>query len=249
MIEYQFVTTMNMGQYHAFGKNMITSMNAYLPDNACLDVYIDDCNDFEDLVAGSKINYIEFDLTNYNVFKFMARPNEKSIVTEQRNTAKYDSELMFKWDATRFGYKVYALFEAIQQPKARHLVWIDADTKLTKKIDNDFLPSLLNEGDYMAYLARRLTHSECGFLLWDTWHESHYYFWNAMSGMYKGLQMFNEQEWHDSYIFDRVRLSLENWAFVGNTKIHEIDRGHVWNESRLKTEAGMEHYKGPLDGK
>ena len=61
--------------------------------------------------------------------------------------------------------------------------------------------------------------------------------------------MFNEQEWHDSYIFDRVRLNLENWAFVGNTKIHEIDRGHVWNESRLKTEAGMEHYKGPLDGK
>ena len=249
MIEYQFGTRMSLGQYHAFGKNMITSMNAYLPDNACLDVYIDDCNDFEDLVAGSKINYIEFDLTNYNVFKFMARPNEKSIVTEQRSSAKYDSELMFKWDATRFGYKVYALFEAIQQPKARHLVWIDADTKLTKKIDNDFLPSLLNEGDYMAYLARRLTHSECGFLLWDTWHESHYYFWNAMSGMYKGLQMFNEQEWHDSYIFDRVRLNLENRAFVGNTKIHEIDRGHVWNESRLKTEAGMEHYKGPLDGK
>lgn len=249
MENYQLVTSMSIGQYHAFGKNMITSMNAYLPDNAKLTVYMDDYQDFEELVAGKKVEYEFLDDTNYKVFSYMAKPNVKSIVTEPRNSEKYDKELMFKWDATRFAYKVFSIFQALQRPKARYLIWIDADTLATKKIDKDFFPSLLEPDDYMAYLSRIDSHSECGFMMFDTHHDGHYYFWNAMSGMYKGLLMFDEKEWHDSYIFDVVREKLENWAFITNTKIHEIFRGHVWNESRLKQEAGLEHYKGPLDGK
>ena len=57
MENYQLITSMSIGQYHAFGKNMITSMNAYLPDNAKLTVYMDDYQDFEELVAGKKVDY------------------------------------------------------------------------------------------------------------------------------------------------------------------------------------------------
>jgi len=150
MENYQLVTSMSIGQYHAFGKNMITSMNAYLPNNAKLTVYMDDYQDFEELVAGKKVDYEFLDDTNYKVFEYMAKPNVKSVVTESRNSEKYDRELMFKWDATRFAYKVFSIFQALQRPKARYLVWIDADTLATKEIDKDFLPSLLTPGDYMA---------------------------------------------------------------------------------------------------
>ena len=63
----------------------------------------------------------------------------------------------------------------------------------------------------MSYLGREkistdhLRYSECGFLIFDTHHAMHKKFWENMMDMYKGGKLFNEKEWHDSYIFDQVR--------------------------------------------
>jgi hypothetical protein len=249
MDQYHLVTSMSIKQYRAFGENMIVSMNSYLPDNSSLTVFIDDFDKFDDLFSGERIEYQKLDTNLYDAFSNVATPLMSNVVTAERNSDEYDTNLMFKWDATRFAYKIYSIFQALQSPKGRYLIWIDADTKATKNIDNQFFPSLLIKGDYMAYLSRTERHSECGFVMFDTQHPIHYYFWNAMSGMYNGLLIFSESEWHDSYIFDVLRESFERYGIVANTKIHETQSGHVWNESRLKTEAGLEHFKGPLDGK
>ena len=249
MNHYHLVTSMSIRQYRAFGENMIVSMNTHLPDDSTLTIFMDDFDKFDELFSGDKIEYQKLDTTPHQIFSQVANPLMSGWVTAERNSEEYDKGLMFKWDATRFAYKIYSIFQALESSKGRYLIWIDADTKATKSIDNQFFASLLTKEDYMAYLARTERHSECGFVMFDTQHPIHYYFWNAMSGMYNGLLMFDEAEWHDSYIFDVVRTRFEQWGIVSNTKIHETKLGHVWNESRLKTVAGLEHFKGPLDGK
>ena len=45
-------------------------------------------------------------------------------------------------------------------------------------------------------------------LIFNTKHKFHKEFWENISDMYDNGKLFNEKEWHDSYIFDVVRLNL-----------------------------------------
>ena len=80
----------------------------------------------------------------------------------------------------------------------------------------------------MSYLGREnisvqhLTYSECGFLIFDTHHSSHEVFWKEMMEMYSGGKLFNEKEWHDSYIFDQVRKKIEKKYNVLNLNISKL---------------------------
>ena len=75
----------------------------------------------------------------------------------------------------------------------------------------------------------------------------HNQFWVNMSEMYEQGFLFNEKEWHDSYIFDVVRLKLEknglknfNISNLGLKKTN--DPLNVFDNSILSE--FMVHFKG-----
>jgi len=62
-----------------------------------------------------------------------------------------------------------------------------------------------------------------------------------MRNMYDRFNLIYEEEWHDSYLFDQVRLK-----FVDQKPfhmIHQIDIGDVFGQSVLGQY--MTHFKGP----
>ena len=93
-----------------------------------------------------------------------------------------------------------------------------------------------------------LNYSECGFLIFNTEHFIHSKFWSDMMVMYDEGKLFEEKEWHDSYVFDVVRKNLERTAKIKNFNISKMglvdvqDESHVFVASVLGN--FMDHKKG-----
>ena len=66
--------------------------------------------------------------------------------------------------------------------------------------------------------------------------------------MYDGGKLFDEKEWHDSYIFDVVRKNLENSEKIKNINISNMGLVDVLNENHVFVASVlgkfMDHKKG-----
>ena len=115
------------------------------------------------------------------------------------------------------------------------MIWLDSDTKTHKKIPITFLEKLISNDRYMSYLGRshiqtkNLNYSECGFLIFNTEHTLHQTFWEEMMSMYENGKLFDLEEWHDSYIFDYVRIKLEKKFNLLNFNISELGLVNIKN--------------------
>ena len=165
------------------------------------------------------------------------------------NSDTYAQQLMVKMDAIRFAHKIFALdnlmyhfefSEDMDIPWNDYVGWIDADTIVHTPIPEKFFDTLIADYSYMSYLSRTMRHSECGFLLFNVRHPMHKVYWKAMRNMYDRFNLIYEKEWHDSYLFDQVRLKFDQKPFH---MIHQIDIGDVFGQSVLGQY--MTHFKGP----
>ena len=118
-----------------------------------------------------------------------------------------------------------------------------------KKIENSFIDTLVENDSYLTFLGREHLnfHSEAGFLIFNTKNKFHKIFWERMMEMYDQGKLFDQNEWHDSYIFDVVRLELEkkslkniNISLMGLSKTQ--DQLNVFDSSVLGN--FMNHFKG-----
>ena len=134
------------------------------------------------------------------------------------------------------------------------LIWLDADIKTAKHISYEFLNSLVDKKKYMSYLGRshvkkeNVRYSENGFTIFNTRHPLHDLFWNKMDQMYNGGELFKLTEWHDSFVFDQVRIYLEKEKNCLNINISDFGIKDVGNESHVFVASilgdYMDHKKG-----
>ena len=61
----------------------------------------------------------------------------------------------------------------------------------------------------MAYLGRQNTYSECGFLIFNKKHNLIKIFFNDLRNIYLSNDVFYQQQCHDSWIFDLLRVRYE----------------------------------------
>ena len=98
----------------------------------------------------------------------------------------------------------------------------------------------------MSYLGRKNMYSECGFLGFNLKHNQFKDFIHRIINIYKSGEIFSLEQWHDSWIWDYVRMEFENES---NTKFKDIsgngyDHEHVYINSGL--EEYFDHLKGPV---
>ena len=134
------------------------------------------------------------------------------------------------------------------------LIWLDADIKTVKHISYEFLNSLVDKKKYMSYLGRshvkkeNVRYSENGFTIFNTRHPLHDLFWNKMDQMYNGGELFKLTQWHDSFVFDQVRIYLEKEKNCLNINISDFGIKDVGNESHVFVASilgdYMDHKKG-----
>ena len=240
--KYSAVTTFNLHK-HLYGVEMINSFFANWPDEVKLTAFIENSSEIDDRAVKPKIIIKDF---NNNV------PEYQNFVEKFKEKKRYTDD--FRFNVFRFAHKVYAISSALKKVNTKYLIWLDADIKTYKKLTIGFLDRLIKKNSYMSYLGREnisvkhLNYSECGFLIFNTEHPSHERFWEDMMKMYDGGDLFEEKEWHDSYIFDVVRKNLEKEKNLENFDITDLglvplnNDNHVFISSVLGKY--MDHKKG-----
>jgi hypothetical protein len=112
----------------------------------------------------------------------------------------------YRFDAVRFSHKVAAIEQAYKMGDADVLIWIDADCVTHAPVDAVWLSDLLGEADF-GYLRRAKKYPECGFMMFRRGAMDD--FLAELVDVYRSGRMFKMAEWHDSWVIEQVRQSLD----------------------------------------
>ncbi len=167
-----------------------------------------------------------------------------------RNKGKDDPQNYRKMPV-RFCHKVFtlarALDTAMQQKKAgevspRYLLWMDADVILSRPVTiRDIEECLPKEGCAAATLQRKdWPHSECGWVAFDLENGGDKII-VEMFKVYVNDTVLQQQEQHDSWIFDQVVKALGLKVTNLTPDVPGLD---VWQLSPMGK--WSRHYKGPM---
>lgn len=240
MNEIAFITTFPNNAWPVYAKQMLESFIKFMPSEIPILIQLDDAALVDE------------------VGKFM-RPQDAiaegwtqdhlDFVTRNK---QHDDPQDYRRQVTRFSHKVFAIsraYEAVKKQKAqggaapKYLIWMDADTTVTRPVTMDDIKACLPvEGNAASYMGRKdWPHSECGWLAFDldnhggtiidVWH-----------GLYVSDEILKLKETHDSWAFDHVIKSV---GAPKCTNLTEDKPGmDIWQHSPMGK--WSTHHKGPV---
>lgn len=145
-----------------------------------------------------------------------------------------------------FAHKIFAIYQAYlfaKQEGVEYIIWLDADIIAKDEVSIKDLDEWIGGND-IAYLGRQdWDHSECGFVIYKT--DTAGKFIERFHEMYVKDEVLEHQQYHDSYIFDRLREEFSDLKY--NNISWGIPGRDVFNISPLGEK--MTHYKGPNEKK
>ena len=197
---FEVVTTFNQEKHAYFSDKMLKSFDKFWSKSINLYAYVE--KQKQNYNFGNNIIIKDFnDISDkFNLFEFNYKSKEAN--------APFKS---YKFEAIKFAHKIFTISAHLKECVSRYLIWLDSDVITINKIDENFLLQFVKTDTYFSYLGREYInfHSEAGFMIFDRENDFHDTFWNEIENMYVKGKLFNEKEWHDSYIFDVVRERLE----------------------------------------
>ncbi len=237
------ITTMSQSGYGQYGKRMIETFDKHWPQSIKLKVYYEwmptNAN-FSNRVEWVDIQYACPHLRDFKQRHFN-NPNANGIKPGTETNAKYS----YLWDAVKFAHKSYCVSHAALNADSDLVVWLDADVVTHSDVPDGFIESLLPENHYCAYLGRQKIYPECGFVIYDTRSLHNQAFMQDWQDMYRTDSLFNEIEYHDSYLFWVLQKKYTErgmQSFNISEGHPHIPGGHVFINSPLG--AYMDHLKG-----
>jgi len=216
---YAVCTSFSKEGYEEYGKEFLESFKRYWPKHIGLYIYTEDCWDLE--------------------VRVIPLSSDEELTAFLETCPKDSTD--YRWMVRKFAYKVFALTDP-NRPDVDWWIWLDADVVTTKPITDEFLAEACPEGFLASYLGRKDWHtSECGWVAYSKRYRGKE-FLKRFREVYTSGEIFDHLEWHDSYIWDRVREEFAGSWFKNLSE--GIPGMHVWDGSILGT--CMEHKKGPL---
>jgi hypothetical protein len=243
MKKFSVVTTFNNKGFDACAKEMLLSFDKFWSKDIALNVYYEDMN-LPEIKTSNRIFFSSFNEEVKKWYKF-----QSNFFFRELNKPDNSINSFYKYSAIKFAHKIYAIEKQLEKNVSEYLIWLDSDVITIKKIENSFINTLVKNDSYLTFLGREHInfHSEAGFLIFNTKNKFHKIFWERMMEMYDQGKLFDQNEWHDSYIFDVVRLELEkkslkniNISLMGLSKTQ--DQLNVFDNSVLGE--FMNHFKG-----
>ena len=152
--------------------------------------------------------------------------------------------LDFIKDAIRFSYKIYAKTHLMLEGNYDYVFWVDADIVFKEVVNEDIMTKIILPPDQtICYLHRSAPpfYPECGFVGYNLTNKHTQKFVKELRNYYEQDLLFNERQWHDSFVWNRVREK-----FLSGHPQHDLTGrrkdGHVWPESKIGPY--MAHLKG-----
>lgn len=243
MIAAAVVTTFGDLNWKVYAEQMLKSFVTYWPAEIPILVHLDS-------------DKLETDVNK------LLRPQDGLVLGWSKDHADFvtrnkdkDDKDNYRKQAVRFCHKVFALkfacdtaMEARKEGKIdapRYIIWLDADVLTTKKVTvQDIEKCLPKQGDAVSYMGRKdWPHSECGWLAFDLENGGNQII-DGMIDYYKSDEVFKLDEWHDSWVFDKV-LGQEARELNLPTNLTPNAVGmDVWPQSPMAP--WSRHYKGPI---
>lgn len=210
------VTTFHKKGLDEYGQRFLDSFSKNVDKKIKMWVYAEDCSpnnpDPEQITI---INANTLGKLNRFKEKWKSDPKANGICPwPERRPRDYHKK--FKWDAVRFSNKVYAVFDACEK-NSDWVVWMDADTVVHSPWSYTEFLDCLPSTSWVTYVGRgkgSQTWPECGFYglnlnsldCRDFLKEFESYYEKAES------KMFNQEEWHDSYLFGLALDKIKKYA-------------------------------------
>jgi len=251
MSSYIIVTTFNKHGYDQYAKVMLQSFIENWPKEQRIVVYTEDVTIDPEIARNPRIIIKDIgNVRDLTLFKKRHKDSPKAHgFWPQGARAK-----QFQFDAVRFSHKVFALYDCwtTNPVEYKSMTWLDADTITFRAIPNNFLermaPRIYHTRDGakerygICYLGRSKQHSECGFVSYNKMHPMMHSFWDNFIDLYRNDSLFDLKEWHDSYLFDHVRIQFERRGLVNLNLTPKFVQGHPFINCRLGEY--MDHMKG-----
>lgn len=225
MSAYSFVTSMSLEGYEEYGKTLWDTFWAHC--------------DYPLFVVSEDRLPLPVWTASEDAPKHRLLTDDPDWVEFQKNP---DDPPDWRFQAKRFSHKVFTLTNPqwldLISNGLDWLVWIDADVEVFDRIDEPFLQKAC-QGD-VSYLGRDdYPTSECGWVAYNL--KTCRPFLERFREIYTSGEIYSHLEWHDSYIFDRVREEIP-LNYVNLSK--GVPGMHVWPDTVLGEK--MAHLKGPL---
>jgi hypothetical protein len=228
------VTSFGPSGYHLYGKRFLDSFATFWPAGVPLVCYVE-----------SPISHPRAEMRDLFAVEpcrsFLAEHRSSPVACGRKPVPGWrpkdrEEGYSYRFDAVKFCRKVFAISDAASRIESGILTWLDADVVTTAPVPCGWVGALLDHHD-VAFLGRRGTHSECGFLAFRLPQARPVI--EALAAIYSTGSVFRESEWHDSYLFDRIRNDARGITFRDLTP---GGYGHVWVRSPLA--AYTDHLKG-----
>lgn len=243
-MKYSVVTTFHQPGLEQYGQRMIDSLEKNWPADVDLYVYAENC---QPRVSKPNTHVIDLLADSADLRNFLERHRNNPMAHGKAGPPDvFNPKKQFRWDAVRFCYKVYALSQCAERVDSGWLIWLDADSYTHSTFPTQGLKSVCPQDTMISYLGRtEKYHSECGWVAYNLDHPATRKFIKEFRSMYDTDAIFQEKEWHDSYIFDVVRRRYKD-----QNKLHDLNAnwdgkglaGHPFINSELGLY--MDHVKG-----
>jgi len=206
------VTTFHEKGLQEYGQRMIETFCANWPAEVKLHIYPEMCNPAirdHDHVTLKRLEEISELMEFKKRWKDVPKANgdvSKDPIRSKRQAAGQG----FKWHAIRFAHKVYAIFDCVRETDADFLVWMDADTICHSPITMKDLYRMIPADSELCYLGRKGKYSECGLYAMNLRSSNVQAFLKEFQRFYDQAEqgIFQLAEWHDSFVFDAVRVKF-----------------------------------------
>ena len=249
------VTTFPPNRWTAYAKRMIESHIKYWPDDVVLYAYHEGnrpekAYEFDP----AKVKFVNIEEANPELVKFKQRHKDDPVANGETTEIpggvrrlpgagdKDKNKGSFLWDAVRFSHKTFCVDHAIKTINTDMILWLDADTYTFTNIPESFIRSTLPENKMTCYLGRGGMYPECGWVGYNKKHAKLNEFINTWTSLYKDNTIFDELEWHDSYLYWQVlqKVAPNEGYDIG------VGAGHDGQHIFVNSDLGqyIDHMKG-----
>ena len=238
MTKIAVVTTFPNSHFDICAEEMLTTFHAYWPEDVKIYIQLDE---------QPKESFDELDQKILKIFgedRFLLSgqfEDDQKAFIEKWKPFKPQSYLD---DIVKFSHKVFALEKAADAAKdsVDYLIWLDADVITKRKVDYEWLKTVLPADDeVVSYLHRRGLHSECGFVAY-----------NLKNGGYELLKEMKDEYLHgdftkytkgatDCHVIDKCLIGKNFKDLCPEYEYGQSDI-NVWPSSKLAER--MVHRKG-----
>ena len=247
MTKYTVITTFHEEGLKLYGQRMIDTFEQHWPNDVDLVVYAENCSP---VTRKSNVTVVDLLGSSKGCKRFVKRHADNPRAHGNPNPGITDDitrKKAFRWQATRFCYKVFATGHAANTINTDWLIWLDGDTHTHSPVSPDFFAKVCPESHMLSYLGRGdRYHSECGWVAYNMQNPMAKQFIDRFVGMYESDEIFQHKEWHDSFIWDVVRKEFRDKGVQFYDLNPQPDTKGLAGHPFINSELGkyMDHKKG-----